>query len=441
MPDGTPENPATTITVTRFDTASVELGAFEKTPEGYVRTMGRAAKPGILVYTDTNGRTIRELVPRSVLSDPEYLKSLEYKPVTIAHPKTATGLLDLDTTADLRKGMTLAPVTFDGDYQMIPFQFDTREALDALKSGKYKLSTGCKAVVSMVPGVDDEFGAYDAIQMRRHSGNHVALCDDPRSGDDDLCVLRFDSAGNQIDPLSSTEPPLTLSPIAKQILEALGLDAAKAATDADALAMVAAMKGATSEVQKKLDEVSPKVADLQAQLIQVSADKARIEGELAAAVEEGEMMASPSDPAAIVALADDGPMMDAAMMDSVKMDSARAEKIKSGRKASWDALNRAMNRRFPLLLQAEAAGVVRTDSAELGNKALVKAIAEKRLPAEVLAAHGTDYAYLEGRLAGEMVRTDSSGSSLDFWRNKETDAVRNDSAAPSHVAHYRFPLN
>jgi hypothetical protein len=205
--------------------------------------------------------------------------------------------------------------------------------------------------------------------------------------------------------------------------------------------MITEVSAKMDGTMKKLDEVSPKVAELQAELIKVAADKARIEGELAAAVEEHEMMAAPGNPAAIVALADDGPVMDAAMMDAIKMDSSKAEKFQKGRKESWAALNRVLSRRFPLLLQAEAAGVVRTDSAELGNKALVKAIAEKRLPAEVLAAHGTDFAYLEGMLAGSQVRTDSGSSTLDFWRTQETAAtVRNDSADAPHVAHYRFPL-
>lgn len=426
--DGTTDATTETRTLARFDTASVDLGAFEKTPEGYIRTMGRAAKPGILTYTDTNGRVIREFVPRSVLADPEYLRSLEHKSVTIQHPRTTTGLLDLDTTATFRKGMSLAPVTFDGEYQYVPYQFDTREALDALKSGKFLLSTGCKADVAFTPGVDDEFGEYDAIQIRRHSGNHHALCDNPRSGGTDLCVLRFDSAGNQIDPSSSMEPPL-LSPAMKKALEALKLDPSKAADDDAAVAMIAEMSATMADsmaaTSKKLDEVSPKVAELQAALVAAAAEKARIEGELAAAVEEGEMMASPSDPAAIVALADDGPMMDMA-----KMDSARADKIKAGRAKSWDALNSVVSRRLPLLMQADAAGVARTDSATLGNKALVMEIAKKRLPAEVIAAHQTDYAYLEGMLAGSQTRTDSAPDSLDLWRKKaeEAGAARLDTA-------------
>lgn len=376
MPDETAENAAPeTRTVLRFDTAAVDPAMFERTPEGIVRTMGRAAKPGILRYSDNFGRTVRELVPRSVLADPDYLRSLENKPITIDHPPT---LLDVATIAQYRKGMVLSPATFDGEYQLLPLQFDTQEALDALAAGKTQLSTGCKSDVADIPGVDPEFGEYDCIQTRRYAGNHTAICRMARAGGNDLSVLRFDSAGNQIDPLSPTEPPLILSDSMKQVLDALGLDSAKAADDAAALEMVKAMKPAA-----KTDEVSPEVAALQAKVVELAAAKAQAEADLAAKLEEHEVLADDMAPAALGALADEGPMMaDAACS---KMDSARRDWLAPRHAKAFDAFAAAALEFVPMFNMALESGVPRMDALKMGTNQLAGEVARRRLPAPVVA--------------------------------------------------------
>lgn len=144
---------------------------------------GFVARPGIYVYANPDGTIRRELVPESTISDPEALATLPRAPVTLEHPTTPDGLVDPDTVARFMHGDVgdIADVT-PSKLLKTAFTLRTRAAQDAFKGGKQQLSPGYTVVLDPTPGVDPEYGEYDAIQRSRRY-NHLALVDRARGGE------------------------------------------------------------------------------------------------------------------------------------------------------------------------------------------------------------------------------------------------------------------
>lgn len=436
MPDGTA--PALTR-VLRYDRASVEA-AFEVTPEGYVRTVGRIAKPGILTYRGANGQTVRELVPESTLKDPEFLASLENKPLTVEHPPV---MLTPENIGEYRKGMVLAPVTFADGYVQAPIQVDDADAIAAMRAGKVELSPGYEVDIDPTPGTDSTFGPYDAVQVKRYGGNHTALCDRARGGND-IRLLRTDSAVEvapeaAADPASQTsqEPPVKLSPAMAATLKACGVsddDIAACADDDAGHALIRALQ----KDDDKADEVSPEVAAMQKAIADKSAELEALKAQYAAKLEEHEVMADDGAPAAMEALADDGPMMDDDA--SKKTDSARRDSLVAGRTKAFAAFRgRAMEYAVFHGMALEA-GVPRADADAMGIHGLVKAVAKRRLPAATYARNERKPDVLRELLTMGAGRRDSADPVSEIERqildqHIRTDAEPTAAPLPPHWIH------
>lgn len=160
----------------------------EEGPGGSMLIEGIVARPGIYLYADGKGGTIRELVPRSTLWDSQTAETLGRTPVTIEHPRT---FVNDSNVRDLSHGDVDGElVEAKGGFVKIKMAIRTAEAKDAIANGKRQLSPGYRCWIDDTPGEDPEFGAYDSVQVRREY-NHVALCDAARGGA--VCSMRVDS--------------------------------------------------------------------------------------------------------------------------------------------------------------------------------------------------------------------------------------------------------
>ncbi len=167
-----------------------------RTPEGFLLTTGKLAKPGIMVYRKADGSEIRELVTAEVLQDPVSNASLFGKAFTLEHPADD---VTPDNWAALSHG-TWGPGCYEPDHEdgpglYAPVTVHTRTMLDILEddSGPRELSPGYSVQVDDTPGEDPEFGPYDTRQIpgsRRY--NHGALTEAARGGPD--LTIRKDSA-------------------------------------------------------------------------------------------------------------------------------------------------------------------------------------------------------------------------------------------------------
>jgi len=154
------------------------------------------ARPGIYVYRNADGSIRRELVPPETLADPEWLRSLARTPVTLQHPTDSAGrplLVTPDNAGDLMVGDADGEVeVLDDGFVRLKIAVRRRDALDAIDNGTDEVSPAYRVRVEHTSGEHPEFGAYDAVQVKRFGNNHLALCDHARGGGE--CRLGVDDA-------------------------------------------------------------------------------------------------------------------------------------------------------------------------------------------------------------------------------------------------------
>ena len=179
----------------RVDRAG-SVGPLIQTPEGYWICDVVIAVPGVMTYQE-GGKTIREFVPPSTLSDPEWLASLENQPVTVEHPKA---MVTPGSMGRVRVGIVLAPVVWSDGAVRARLRIDDQRGIDAIQyQNKREVSPGYAARVDRTPGRDPVYGIYDRRQEQRAHGNHVALTEQGRApaGAARLFLTRTDSADGE----------------------------------------------------------------------------------------------------------------------------------------------------------------------------------------------------------------------------------------------------
>jgi len=371
------------------------MGGSTWTAEGYLRVPARIARPGILVY-QTPGGTVRELVPASTLSDPEFLASLTGKPLTLEHPPAP---LTPDTVGEYRVGTILSVEYIEGQGVIAQVQIENREAIKAVQAGKLEVSPSYITDTAPTPGVDPAFGRYDVIQTRRFAGNHVALTDLGRGGRDVRLLLRADSAEVEIEvgieiPLSGEK--MKLSPAVLALLATCGIDPAPFADDAAAIA-------AATEKMKE---------------IQASNAAANVAAESMDAL-----------PAAVEMVAEAGPEMPVDACGP-KMDSA----IKGKRAANHEKTHKSFvalsHERVRMDSMAKELGIEGAE--KLGLSALRKAVVLKLNPK---ARQDGDASYYKACLDMTGARMDSAqtpwkAASDALNPENRKPEVKQDSAAP-----------
>jgi hypothetical protein len=323
-------------TVRRFDRAGL-LGAPIRTRDGFLLVEGFVARPGIYRYQRADGTIVRELVPRSELHRADSLATLGRAPVTLQHP-------DDDVTPEnvgkLGAGDVDGEVlVHDTGYVKVKLAVRRKDALDAIAGGTVELSPGYRVTVDPTPGVDPEFGEYDAIQRNRVY-NHVAIVDVARGGAG--CHLRADTADARlVDPLPA--PPTRRA------------DRARGVPMIRLLALMAAM---LPDVRK---------ADAEAALEKLPDEGKDMLERMAVAVEP--------KLAEHATLAEDKRKADQARADADKPEAKAA-----AAKARFDADLAFFNERTSLVAQATRLEMPAEEVAKLDNAALRKAIVLKANP-------------------------------------------------------------
>jgi hypothetical protein len=191
------------MSVFRTDRISNKLSAPVEGPAGSLFVEGFAARPGIYKYMSEDGSVRRELVPRDALWRPDAITTLGRAPVTLEHPQEMVTDENVSkySVGDVGSEIVEGP----GGFVRIRLAVRTRKAKDALLGGKIELSPGYVVEIDATPGVDPEFGEYDAVQVKREY-NHLAIVDRARGGS--AMRVTMDSAV-MVDPISFSEDEMS----------------------------------------------------------------------------------------------------------------------------------------------------------------------------------------------------------------------------------------
>lgn len=167
-----------------LDTSNENSATYEFTPSGLLRVKGAIARVGEMTYQTQDGNIYYQYVPPDTLFDQEHLNSIAGLPATLFHP-------DEDVTpANYKKyaiGSVGDRVIANVEKELIEVVFTIGDS-DAIKAvtedGCKQLSMGYWATLEPHPTKPDTF-----IQTKR-VGNHVALVDKARGGDQ--LILQID---------------------------------------------------------------------------------------------------------------------------------------------------------------------------------------------------------------------------------------------------------
>lgn len=366
---------AEAVRVHRADRIDVSgLGAPRYQADGSLLIDGYVARPGVLVYTNADGSQRRELVTREVLRDAA--PGLGRKTLTLEHPDEDVSPANV---AQVGVGDVDGEVTaYDDGYVRVKMCIRRQDAIEAFRSGVQELSPGYACDLVMTPGVDPEFGPYDAIQTRRDY-NHVALCTRARGGP--TIRARADSADVAIQTSpSAMERPMNLLtlPGFVHLLDVLKVPSAKradadgalaaAGAAAEAIAAAApqleAQAAATEELKKNVATLEAALAEAKAQLAAATGTPASVEEEVMGAMEAEPMLDAAGAPVAMPA---------AFPAEADARAPMRQDAIRRG-------VLRAIAERTQLTRHADALGLPAADVAKMGNRKLRKAVLAKADP-------------------------------------------------------------
>lgn len=165
----------------------MSLTSRQMTAEGYMVAPGNLARTGVQDYRayelglDADGmdpmKVIRLHRPPEEVFDAASMASFEGKPITIEHPPVA---VTSDNWSELAKG-DVRNVARSGELMTGTLVIRSKDAIEAVQSGKAQLSNGYIFELDMTSGTTADGRAYDGIQ-RNIRGNHVALVDAARCG-------------------------------------------------------------------------------------------------------------------------------------------------------------------------------------------------------------------------------------------------------------------
>lgn len=204
------------------------------TKEGFMVVDAKVGRPGIQEYikdvdfgseglppalaSRPAGSTIRLLRPVAEVFNPESMSTFDGKPVTNGHPIGT--MVDSTNVKRLQVGFSKSVTKAkDGTSINASLVIQDKDAIKDIQNGRDQVSLGYDCQVSWVPGVDDEFGAYDGIQTNIH-GNHIAIVDMARAGSD----FRLNDEGKKMKTRVFDRKSVELSEDAAEIFDGLVVD-------------------------------------------------------------------------------------------------------------------------------------------------------------------------------------------------------------------------
>lgn len=174
--------------------------------------IGRACitNVGVFTYYNADGTATHELRPEEEVMHPDSLASMALLPVTNLHPSIP---VTPDNVEQFQVGSTGDGIRCDSLRVFAPVTITKQEGLEAVAAGRRGLSVGYKTLVvdtaqtypngKTYPCPGTWMGVrYDRIQTRIR-GNHLALVDIPRAGDD--AYLKMDGVGVESVKLSTNQ--------------------------------------------------------------------------------------------------------------------------------------------------------------------------------------------------------------------------------------------
>lgn len=229
--------------LTVFDKMTYSVSEREYTDNGFLRVPARVARTGTQEYLACElGLTDRgpnEIVvvnrPESSVFDEQSLASYNGSDVTIEHPSE---FVAADNYGDLSKGTVLGAAR-DGDFVKATMIIKSKDAIEAIESGKVQVSAGYTAEY-----IKAEDGAGYDFEQKNIMINHVALVDRARAGaqarifdhkaESEKMKITLDN-GATVEIEASAEGAQLIKEAIDRGIEAAGqLDAAKATADAQA---------------------------------------------------------------------------------------------------------------------------------------------------------------------------------------------------------------
>lgn len=175
----------------------------KRTPHGFLRCDGIAARTGVLEYLNPDGTTRRELrLPEDVFA-PSALEGFEGAPLTDGHPQVP---VTAENVKQYEVGNVTGPARRDGEHVAVSIVVKDPKVIAGLERGDTGLSVGYAVDLEETPGTHPQYGRYDAIQ-RNIVINHLAARVSPRAGNAarirmDAVDVREELAGDQLDQRS-----------------------------------------------------------------------------------------------------------------------------------------------------------------------------------------------------------------------------------------------
>lgn len=276
------------MSVTRTANSRID-SAWTKTDEGFLDAKVYPTKAGVFKYLNKDGSIRRELRSRDEVHKADSLRTLQNKPHTNSHPPQ---LLTSKNTKQYQTGMVHGDhvVSDDGIHTVTRVVVTDEAAIRDIESGKEQVSCGYTCDMDNTPGVDPEFGEYDAKQLNIKY-NHLASEWRGRAGsgaritqDSDEDHVRFDAyeIDENNDEINKKEGLPKMGKIridghdfeVEQAVEIAYSNQVKA--DAQALKDVQATaeksEKLNSELKAKLDEAQDKVKELSAVDVEARVD-------------------------------------------------------------------------------------------------------------------------------------------------------------------------
>lgn len=206
----------------------VELSGTSVTEEGFLVAPGTLARTGVQDYYAFElgiksldaMKKLRLFRPAEEVFSADSLRSFENKPITIDHPSNG---VDSSNWGKLAKG-EVRDIKQDGQMMKGTLLVKSKDAIDAIRSGKNQLSNGYTFDLDMTSGVAPDGTAYDGVQ-RNIRGNHLAIVDAARCGS--ACRIS-DSFPN----LNSGVPTMPDATMRKVTVDGIPLDVSEVAAAA-----------------------------------------------------------------------------------------------------------------------------------------------------------------------------------------------------------------
>lgn len=156
------------------------------TDEGFLVVPGRVARSGIQQYLASElglmDRDPNELInvyrPSDEVFNIDSLASYEASDVTLEHPSEMVNAINYNSTS---VGVVHGVAVKDDDFVLANLIIKSKDAVEAVESGKVQLSAGYTALYDNSPGMTEDGQSYEFVQ-RDIKINHIAICNRARAG-------------------------------------------------------------------------------------------------------------------------------------------------------------------------------------------------------------------------------------------------------------------